>query len=125
MAQSKTKTEAKEEKMEEKAKTESKKEVRTTGKCNDPRCPVHGTISVRGRRFKGHVIKIGNKNITIELEKLVFLQKYERYAKSRIRLHAHLPECFASQVKIGSNVEIGECRPLSKTKHHVIIGVDK
>jgi len=105
--------------------TEKKTEVEDTMQCNDKKCPIHGKISVRGRRFKGNVIKIHASNVTIEFQRFTYFPKYERYAKNRTRLHAHLPKCLASQVKVGDYIEIGECRPLSKTIHHVIINTEK
>ena len=93
--------------------------------CNDKRCPTHGTLSVRGRVFQGKVTKIRDKNIKIELERTVYIPKYERYLKKRTALYAHLPECMKNQISIGDIIEIGECRPLSKTIHHVVTKVAK
>jgi small subunit ribosomal protein S17 len=105
-------------------KGNEKENVKTGSvKCNDEKCPVHGTLPVRGRRFKGYVTKIYSKNATIEFERFTYIPKYERYAKAKTRLHAHIPECIVPSVKIGSYVEIGECRPLSKTIHHVITSI--
>lgn len=91
------------------------------GKCNDKKCHIHGNVSVRGRKFKGHVVKIYEKKVTIEFERFIYIPKYERYAKTKTRLHAHLPDCLASQIKLGDAIEIGECRPLSKMIHHVVL----
>ena len=104
---------------------EKKDGIEGTMQCNDKKCPIHGTISVRGRRFKGNVIRIHGNNATIEFQRFAYFPKYERYAKKRTRLHAHLPKCIASQIKVGDYAEIGECRPLSKTIHHVIINIGK
>ena len=104
-------------------KKEEKKIVATI--CNDKKCPFHGNLSVRGREFKGAITRIFPKRVTIEFERFIFIPKFERYMKKKTRIHAHLPDCLANSVKIGSNVRIAECRPLSKIIHHVVIGVEK
>ncbi len=93
--------------------------------CNDKKCPFHGSLSIRGRNFQGIVAKMHSKTATIEFERTVYYPKYERYAKAKTKLHAHVPDCIASKVKAGSLVEIGGCRPLSKTVHYVILHVVK
>lgn len=91
--------------------------------CNDKKCPLHGSLSVRGRIFQGKVVKIKEKNLKIELERTVYISKYERYLKKKTSLHAYLPACMKNSISIGDIVEIGECRPLSKTIHHVLVKV--
>ena len=96
-------------------------------KCNDIKCPYHGTLSLRGRQFSGTVISTKmRKTAIIEFERLHFFKKYERYEKRKTRLKVHNPECI--NIKDGDVVNIIECRPLSKTKNFVIIqkvGVEK
>jgi len=89
--------------------------------CQDKKCPFHGNLKVRGRHFKGTVIRVFEKRIVIEFEHLNYYKKYERYAKSRTKLHAYLPKCLANKIVKGDSVEIGECRPLSKIMHFVVI----
>jgi len=100
-------------------KTEKSKVVET--RCEDRTCPTHGNISIRGRSFKGKVIKKFHKRITIEFERTLYIKKYERYAKKKTKLHARLPECMKEQIQIGDYVEIHECRPISKIIHFVVI----
>jgi len=50
------------------------------------------------------------------------VRKYERYAKSKTKIHARLPICMENEINIGDNVVIQECRPLSKMIHFVVIG---
>lgn len=88
--------------------------------CNDMACPKHGNISLRGRSFKGAVIKKFPKRITIEFERTLYIKKYERYAKRKTKLHARLPVCMDDEVQIGDYVEIKECRPISKIIHFVV-----
>lgn len=93
--------------------------------CKDLKCPFHGNLSVRGRHFKGTVKKITGRRAIIEFERPVYYKKYERYAGAKSRLHAYIPECMKEKVTVGSSVEIGECRPLSKMMHFVIIKAEE
>ncbi len=88
--------------------------------CDDPNCPFHGALPVRGQTLDGVVIssRMG-KTVVVErsYEKKVF--KYERYEKRRSRIHAHNPPCINAQE--GDVVRIAECRPISKTKSFVVV----
>ena len=89
-------------------------------RCNDIKCPFHGNLSVRGRRFVGTVVSAKmRKTAVIEFERLNFLKKYERYEKRRTKLKVHSPDCIGT--KEGDVVSVMECRPLSKTKNFVVI----
>ena len=89
-------------------------------KCNDVKCPFHGNLSVRGRKFTGIVVSTKmRKTAVIEFNRLHFLKKYERYEKRRTKLKIHNPECI--NAKDGDIVRVMECRPLSKTKNFVVI----
>ncbi len=89
-------------------------------KCNDPNCPFHGHLKVRGIIIKGKVVSTSmQKTVVIEREKLHYVPKYERYEKRTSRYKAHLPPCI--HVNKGDDVIIMECRPLSKTKHFVVV----
>lgn len=80
-----------------------------------------GKINPRGRVFEGKVIKKFPKRIAIEFERMVYLRKYERYLKSRTKIHARLPENLENDIGIGDLIRIQECRPLSKLIHFVVI----
>jgi small subunit ribosomal protein S17 len=82
--------------------------------CNDRLCPFHGQISLRGRTFRGTVIKKFPKRVVIEFERTLYIKKFERYSKRKTKLHARLPDCIASEINIGDYIEINECRPISK-----------
>lgn len=96
-----------------------KKTQRTEIECED-RCPDHGSISVRGRRFEGEIAKIVGQRAVIEWERIIYYPKFERYARMKSKLHAHVPKCLIKEIKLGDYVEIGECRPLSKIIHFVL-----
>jgi small subunit ribosomal protein S17 len=90
--------------------------------CDDPKCPFHGTLAVRGQVFDGVVVsdKMTNTVVVLrEFEKKI--PKYERYEKRRSKLHAHNPPCL--NAKVGEVVKVAECKPLSKTKSFVVVEV--
>lgn len=87
----------------------------------DKDCPVHGNLKARGRVFEGEVIRKFPKRIAIEFERMVYVRKYERYTKSRTKIHARLPSCMESLISVGDLIRIQECRPLSKIIHFVVI----
>jgi small subunit ribosomal protein S17 len=109
----------KKEEKKNKMEIEKAKVVRT--ECEDRDCPTHGTLKVRGRIFEGRVIKKFPKRIVIEFERMTYVRKYERYAKSRTKIHARLPFCMEKSIDIGDLIQVGECRPLSKITHFVVI----
>ena len=77
--------------------------------------------SLRGRKFEGYVIRKFDKRVTIEFERVKFVRKYERYLKTKTKLHARLPESLKDEINIGDYIQIMECRPLSKIIHFVVI----
>ncbi len=88
--------------------------------CDDKNCPYHGTLSVRGKIFEGEVVSDGmNRTVKVAWERLVKINKYNRYLKKRSVVLAHNPDCI--KAKVGDKVIIGETRPLSKMKHFVVI----
>ena len=101
-------------------KQEEKTDVMETV-ASDKDCPVHGTLKARGRIFEGKVVKKFPKRIAIEFERMVYVRKYERYTKSRTKIHARLPVCMEKDINIGDLIRIQECRPLSKIIHFVVV----
>ena len=89
--------------------------------CDDPNCPFHGGLKLRGRIFEGKVVSKGMKNaVVVRRDYLYFLKKYKRYEKRHGNISAHCPPCF-DNVEIGDIVKIMECRPLSKTVCYTVI----
>lgn len=77
------------------------------------------TIKTRGRTFTGVVVDAKMQNTaTVEWERRMYVQKFERYEKRRTRVKAHNPENI--DAKQGDIVKIVECRPISKTKSFII-----
>jgi small subunit ribosomal protein S17 len=62
----------------------------------------------------------GNKTIKVVVNYQTKHDKYGKYLKRRTVLHAHDEK---NEAKEGDTVEISECRPLSKTKHHRLMKV--
>ena len=91
--------------------------------CKDDQCPTHGHLKIRGRTFEGYVIKKFPRRIVIEFERVIFIKKYERYAKKKTKLHVRVPQCMDSEVNIGDYVLVGECRPLSKIINFVLLKI--
>jgi len=88
--------------------------------CNDPACPFHGTLSVRGQILNGIVVSSKmDKTAIVQREVKRFIQKYERFEKRTHNYAVHNPPCL--NVQRGDIVKIMECRPLSKSKSFVVI----
>ncbi|MHA1301448.1 MAG: 30S ribosomal protein S17 [Candidatus Helarchaeota archaeon] len=88
--------------------------------CEDPNCPFHGKLRVRGKIIEGIVQSTKmDKTIVVRKDNLKFVKKYLRYEKRHSTIHAHCPEC---QIPIlNKKVKIAECRPLSKTVSFVVV----
>ena len=88
--------------------------------CKDPNCPFHGSLPVRGQIIDGKVVSVRmDRTAVVEKNYLKYQDKYERFEKRTGRYSAHAPECL--QLKVGDEVRIMECRPLSKTVSFVVI----
>jgi len=90
--------------------------------CVDKDCPNHGNLKIRGRVFKGEVIRKFHKRVVIEFERMIYVRKYERYKKSKTKIHARLPVCIEKEINVGDSIKVQECRPLSKMIHFAVIG---
>jgi len=88
--------------------------------CNEKKCPWHGEVRIHGFVFEGRVVKYSHKIAKIEIERLVYIPKYERYERRISRILAYVPRCL-SDIKVGDVVIIGETRPLSKLIHFVVL----
>ena len=90
--------------------------------CADENCPFHGQLGVRGQTLEGEVASTDmEKTVVVEREYDVKVPKYDRFMKRRSRVPAHAPDCL--DLSVDDTVTIAECRPLSKTKSHVVVSV--
>lgn len=81
-------------------------------------------ISTRGRTFIGKVVSDkASKTVTVSWAHRKYLPKYERYEKKITKIKVHNPESI--NAKEGDKVKIMETRPLSKTKHFIVVEVMK
>ena len=99
----------------------TKEKTQKKENCKDKNCPFHGNLKTRGRIFKGIVVSKKPKRIAIEFERMIYVKKYERYAKSKTKVHARLPECMEKEINLGDLIKVQECRPLSKIIHLIVI----
>ena len=94
--------------------------ARPDAPCTDGNCPFHGLLTLHGRKFSGVVSSARMRRTTnIIIQSTSYLSKYERSQRRRSSLKAHNPECISARE--GDRVDVVECRPLSKTKHFVIV----
>ncbi|MAF35167.1 30S ribosomal protein S17 [Candidatus Woesearchaeota archaeon] len=77
-------------------------------------------MKTHGRTFTGTVLSAKMANtVTVEWTRVRFVTKYERYEKRRTRVKAHNPK--EIDAKKGDIVRIMETKPISKTKHFIVI----
>src|SRR3954467_12979582 len=62
----------------------------------------------------------GDKTIKVVVNYQTKHPKYGKFLKRRTVLHAHDEK---NEAKLGDTVEIAECRPLSRTKHHRLVRI--
>ena len=62
----------------------------------------------------------GDKTIKVQVNYQTKHPKYGKYLKRRTVLHAHDER---NEAREGDLVEIAECRPLSRTKHHRLLRI--
>ena len=88
--------------------------------CADIHCPFHGKLPVRGVVLTGKVVSTAMDNtVVVEKMRMHYITKFERYEKRTGHYSAHCPPCI--DVKVGDEVTIAECRPLSKTVSFVVV----
>lgn len=80
------------------------------------------TVPAHGRTFVGTVTSDKMmSSVTVEWDRRRFVAKFQRYEKRRSKVHAHNPK--EMNAKTGDKVRIMETRPISKTKHFIVIEV--
>lgn len=110
-----------EKKQKTKAEAEEKKAYKKSqeGKIANAKDEIR--VGTRGRTFEGVVTKKFPKRVVIEFERMIYVRKYERYAKLKTKIHARLPDAMEKEINIGDLIRVHECRPLSKIIHFVVI----
>jgi small subunit ribosomal protein S17 len=108
-----------------KNKMAQKNENKLKIECNDRLCPIHGDkkLRLRGKVFEGEVIRKTSGRVVVQFERMIKVQKYERYEKRRTKVHARLSDCMKDNVFVGDRIQISETRPISKMIHFVVSGV--
>ena len=92
---------------------------KTQTECEDKNCVHHGSLNYKKIVAKGTVVSNKmNKTAVVSWTRKVKIPKYERFENRRSKISVHNPPCI--DAKVGDLVEIALCRPLSKTKTHVI-----
>lgn len=78
-----------------------------------------GPIATRGHVRSGTVVSDrSKKTVIVEWDTLERFPKYRRFARSKSRLPAHNPDSIGA--KLGDEVEVAECRKISKTKSWIV-----
>lgn len=71
------------------------------------------------RVLRGTVVSDkGDKTVIVRVERMIKHPLYKKYIKRSKRYAAHDPE---NRFKVGDQVQIRECRPLSKTKRWEVL----
>lgn len=90
--------------------------------CVDEHCFIHGRLPTRGAVIEGKVVSDkGKRTVVIERQLVRKVPKYERYSRTTSRISAHNPDCVHAQT--GDEVQIAECRKISKTKAWTVVKI--
>ena len=74
----------------------------------------------RGRTFTGTVVSDRmTRTVTVAWERRHYVPKFQRYERRHSKVKAHNPA--EIDAKTGDKVTVMETRPISKTKHFIII----
>ena len=83
-----------------------------------------GAIVARGHTRSGTVVSDrSRRTVIVESDTLDYFPKYRRSARSKSRIPVHNPDSVGA--KLGDEVEIAECRKISKTKAWIVTKVTK
>jgi small subunit ribosomal protein S17 len=81
-----------------------------------------GAIVPRGHTRIGTVVSDrSKKTVIVESDTLEYFPKYRRSARTKSRISVHNPESVSA--RLGDEVEIAECRKISKTKSWIVTKV--
>ncbi len=94
--------------------------VPPTKDCEDPICPWHGMLPVRGRIVEGKVEATKmNKTLVLRRDYLHLVKKYNRFEKRHGSISARNPNCI--DAKPGDFVRVMECRHIAKHVSFVVV----
>jgi len=83
---------------------------------------IESEYPVRGGTFVGRVVSNKmDKSATVRWEYAEKVPKFERYERRNTKISVHVPD--QVELEEGDRVKVGETRPISKTKSHVIMEV--
>lgn len=83
---------------------------------------IESEYPVRGGTFVGRVVSNKmDKSATVRWEYAEKVPKFERYERRNTKISVHVPE--QVELEEGDRVKVGETRPISKTKSHVVLEV--
>lgn len=78
-----------------------------------------GLIKIMAKKLKGVIVSdTMDKTVVVFVNRYIKHPKYKKYIKRGKKYKAHDEE---NEYKIGDNVFIEECRPLSKDKHFKVL----
>lgn len=77
-------------------------------------------VRTHGRSYVGKVVSSKMAaTVTVAWDRRIYVPKYERYMIRSSKVKAHNPDSISA--KEGDTVRIMQCRPLSKTKHFIVV----
>lgn len=83
---------------------------------------IESEYPVRGGTFVGRVVSNKmDKSATVRWEYAEKVPKFERYERRNTKISVHVPE--GVELEEDDRVRVGETRPISKTKNHVVLEV--
>lgn len=83
---------------------------------------IESEYPVRGGTFVGRVVSNKmDKSATVRWEYAEKVPKFERYERRNTKISVHVPE--GVELEEDDRVRVGETRPISKTKSHVVLEV--
>lgn len=83
---------------------------------------IESEYPVRGGTFVGRVVSNKmDKSATVRWEYAEKVPKFERYERRNTKISVHVPE--GVELEEDDRVKVGETRPISKTKSHVVLEV--
>ncbi len=73
----------------------------------------------RPREFEGVVVSDKMKDtVVVEVKRFIEHKKYRKFYSRSTKYHAHDA---GNTLKIGDSTVIRECKPISKTKHFIVV----